>query len=654
MTVSPVDPLFVELQQALVGRYSLERELGRGGMGIVFLAREVALDRLVAIKLLPPALADDPGLKGRFLREARIAARLSHPNIVPIHAVETAGRLVWFVMAFVPGESLGARLRDKGSLPVGDLCRILRDAAWALAHAHGHGVVHRDVKPDNILLESGGRRALLVDFGIAAPTASDGPGDGKVFGTMGYLSPEQARGDAVDGRSDLYALGVVAYHALSGQLPYAAQSLDQLINRQLAGSPPSLAAVAPHVPRALCRTIDRCLAGYPTARFQTGEELAEALEQLQAGPSELPAPLRVWLAQGKARARPAAFISLAWGLPMLVGGVVASMASPFGAGFLVMGAVGAMIMVAPWGLYTAVRVYHTRRLFAAGYSHADIIHALDRYIEQRREELAFEHGIQKTTIGRLTNLSLAGLVVLCLGSMLTATILPAGHAVGAAAAAVAGITAVLGGILFFARNVIPGARAGARDRVAELARWFWKSKTGLILSSMSRWRLKAQSAPNELVHRATEVALGQAAEALYKALPAAHRRDLKRMPEQITYLSAQAATMRTRLEELDDLIAAADPDTLFGSRPGGDGGAAELRNARDLWATQLRDTVAMLESLRLGLLRLHAGSAQPAELTAELDAARLLHERLLLLHDAQAEVSDLLPRPARPEPTPVP
>lgn len=650
MTGSPVDPLFVELQQALVGRYSIERELGRGGMGIVFLAREVALDRLVAIKLLPPTLSEDPELKSRFLREAQTAARLSHPNIVPIHAVESQGHLVWFVMAFVPGESLGARLRDKGSVPVGDVCRILRDAAWALAHAHAQGVVHRDVKPDNILLESGGRRALLADFGIAAPAG--GQGDGRVFGTVGYLSPEQARGDAVDGRSDLYGLGVVAYNALSGKLPYPARSLDELVNLQLAGTPPSLATVAPHVPRALCRTIDRCLAGYPSARFQTGEELAEALEQLQSGPSELPAPLRVWISQGKARAKPAGFISIAWGVPMLVGGIVAGIANPFSSGFFVMASFGAFVLAVPWVLYTAVRMYHTRRLFGAGYAHHDIVCALDRYIEQRREELAFEYGTRATLVGRITNYTLIVTASATIAGLLSLAFIP----FYAREVVSVGVTVmvIVSAVLFFARNIVPGARAGARDRAAELARWFWKSKAGKLLSNVSRWRLKAPSAPDQVVHRATEVALGQAADALYKALPAAQRKDLKQLPEQISYLSAQASVMRARLEELDDLIAQADPDTLFDAKPAGDGGATELRKARDLWATQLRETVSLLESLRLGLLRLHAGSAQPAELTAELDAARLLRERLSLLNDAQAELSDLHVRQPRADPTPVP
>ena len=298
MSAPTIDPLFLELQGILAGRYSLERELGRGGMGIVYLARDVGLDRPVAIKLLPPALAAEPALRERFLREARTAARLSHPNIVPIHAVEESGTLVWFVMAYVPGESLGQRLRNGGALPPAEASRVLRDIAWALGHAHAQGVVHRDVKPDNILLEAGNRRALIADFGIAAPALRQAEPEARVLGTVAYLSPEQARGDAVDGRSDLYALGVVGYCALSSRLPYGATKLSELVAQHLAGAPPPLATVAPHVPRALCRAVDRCLAHYASARFQTAEQFAEALDQLSVAPTELPAPLRVWLTKG--------------------------------------------------------------------------------------------------------------------------------------------------------------------------------------------------------------------------------------------------------------------------------------------------------------------------------------------------------------------
>ncbi len=537
---------------------------------------------------------------------------------------------------------------------MGDVCRILRDAAWALAHAHTQGVVHRDVKPDNILLESGGRRALLADFGIAAAAEGEPDADGSVVGTIAYLSPEQARGDTVDGRSDLYALGVVGYCALSGKLPYPVATLEELVQRQLAGTPPPLAQAAPHIPRVLTRTIDRCLAGYPSARFQTGEELAEALEQLQTAPSELPAPLRVWLAQGKQRARPTAFISMAWGLPLLVGGVVAWVTNPVGGVFFGVTVVGTLAIIAPWGLYTFLRVLHTRRLLRAGYHHQDIVHAFDRYLEQRREELAFEHGTHSTTAGRIVNITLGSLVLATLAGLIVSLAAHRGTPLDVFAAWSTTITAIGSGVVYFVRNLIPGARSGARDRLTEFGRWFWKGPAGRWLTGIARWRLKAQSTPDELVHRPTEVALGQAAEALFRALPSAQRKDLRQLPEQITFLATEASRLRARLEELDDLIAQAAPDSMFGDRPAGDGGAGELRAARDLWAIRLRETVTLLESLRLGLLKLHAGSTVPETLTAELEAAQELRARLLLLHEAQAEVNDSVrPRPPVSSSTPI-
>ena len=222
---------FLDFQAAVAGEYSLERELGRGGMGIVYLARDVHLDRDVAIKVLPAQLAESGAFRERFLREARTAAGLSHPHIVPIHQVGERGGFVFFVMSYVEGETLGERLRTRGPLPPAEAARVLREVAWALAYAHGRGIVHRDVKPDNILLEAGTGRALVSDFGIASGGGAAGPDTdpGRRMGTAHFMSPEQAAGLPVDGRSDLYGLGVVGYLAVSGRLPFesATASLTQ-------------------------------------------------------------------------------------------------------------------------------------------------------------------------------------------------------------------------------------------------------------------------------------------------------------------------------------------------------------------------------------------------------------------------------------------
>lgn len=271
---------------ALRGQYDIQRELGRGGMGIVLLARDERLDRAVALKVLPPHLAEDGDTRERFLREARMAAQLSHPNIVPVYRADEIGGFAFFAMGFVEGETLGERIRDRGTLPAADTVRILREVAWALAYAHARGIVHRDIKPDNILLDRQSGRAIVTDFGIAR--ADFNPAltqDGLVLGTVHYMSPEQATGDALDGRSDLYALGCIGYLALSGRLPFDGTSPQGVLVAHATKEPPALRSVAPSVDPALASVIDRLLRKLPDQRFSTGEALADALgkaiEQMQ-------------------------------------------------------------------------------------------------------------------------------------------------------------------------------------------------------------------------------------------------------------------------------------------------------------------------------------------------------------------------------------
>jgi hypothetical protein len=282
-----------DLRPRFAAQYALDRELGRGGMGIVFLARELSLDRLVAIKLLPPQLAKDPAIRERFLREARTAAQLSHPNIVPIYRADSADELVYFAMGYVDGETLAERLASRGALPPAEAVRILREAAWALAYAHARGVVHRDVKPENIMLERGTGRVTVTDFGIARDVrASALTADGMVMGSVHYMSPEQVAGTEIDGRSDLYALGVVAFQLLSGRLPFDAPQASAVLLMQATRAAPLLGERAPNVPPALAQVVDRCLRKDPNERYATGEALAEALsqalQQAQSGPQGTP------------------------------------------------------------------------------------------------------------------------------------------------------------------------------------------------------------------------------------------------------------------------------------------------------------------------------------------------------------------------------
>lgn len=279
---TPRPPDTSSLATALAGQFAIERELGRGGMGIVLLARDLKLDRPVALKVLPPELAAKPDMRERFLREARTAARLSHPNIVPIYRADDVQGVAFFAMAYVDGQTLAERLRDRARLPAQEAVRLLREVAWALAYAHARGVVHRDIKPENIMLERVGGRALVTDFGIAhMAEASRLTQDGQVLGTVHYMSPEQALGAEVDGRSDLYSLGVVAYQLLTGKLPFQEQSAAAVLVAHATREPQSILDVAPElaseIPPALATVVARCLAKRPEDRPPTGEALSDAL-----------------------------------------------------------------------------------------------------------------------------------------------------------------------------------------------------------------------------------------------------------------------------------------------------------------------------------------------------------------------------------------
>jgi eukaryotic-like serine/threonine-protein kinase len=280
---------FARFANALEGQYDLEREIGRGGMGVVYLARDLRLDRHVAIKTLPPHLATDHVVAERFLREARTAGRLSHQNIVPIHRADELGGRPFFVMGFVDGESLAERIRARGRIDPREVMRHMRDVADALRYAHEHGVIHRDIKAENILIEGETGRALVTDFGIARfAEAAPLTATGQVLGTVYYLSPEQVSGDAVDARSDIYALGVVGFFALAGRFPFEAKLASAVLIAHVTKAAPLLRTVSADLPRELCDLIDRCLAKDPRDRFQSCADLLDALSTIQHAVDDAP------------------------------------------------------------------------------------------------------------------------------------------------------------------------------------------------------------------------------------------------------------------------------------------------------------------------------------------------------------------------------
>ncbi len=287
------DPLRERLAAAIAPAYTVEGELGRGGMSVVYRARDVRLRRDVAIKILPPELAFVGSVRARFMREAQTAAQLAHPNIVPIYGVEEKDSLVWIVMALVEGETLGARLGRDGKLTAPEAERILGSVADALQYAHAHGVIHRDIKPDNILLERDTLRVLVTDFGIARAAEGDGrlTLTGVAVGTPAYMSPEQAMGESdVDGRSDLYSLGCVGYQMLAGTPPYTANSTPALMLKQVSDPVPSLRAKTSSAPTALVHAIERALAKKPADRWSSLKEFGDALRGTANAPAA-PSPV---------------------------------------------------------------------------------------------------------------------------------------------------------------------------------------------------------------------------------------------------------------------------------------------------------------------------------------------------------------------------
>lgn len=274
----PRDALAARLQAALGDAYTVERELGAGGFAVVYLVRDVSLKRPLAVKVLSPDLITSKTVLERFRREAETVAQLSHPHIVPLHFIGQKDDMLYLAMECVEGYSLADRIEKDRKLPVDEASRILREVASALDYAHKRGIIHRDIKPHNILIQGETGRALVTDFGIARTAESSSlTASGMLVGTPAYLSPEQVTGAPSDHRADIYALGVMAYEMVTGVPPFSGPTPTAVLMMRLQGPPPSIVKSNPEVPQPFEDVIMGCLAQDPAERFQTAGEVVRAL-----------------------------------------------------------------------------------------------------------------------------------------------------------------------------------------------------------------------------------------------------------------------------------------------------------------------------------------------------------------------------------------
>lgn len=617
MAPSRPDALFLAFQQALAGRYSIDRELGRGGMGIVYLAREVQLDRLVAIKLLPPERAAHAATRAQFLEEARTAASLSHPHIVPIHAVDAVDEFVFFVMAYVDGETLAQRVQSRGPVSPREATRWLQKVAWALSYAHGRGVIHRDIKPDNILLERESGRALVADFGIAHALGDESQG---IHGTPEFMAPELALGSAPSAASDVYALGVTAFFALSGQLPFTGESASDVLAQHCTRSVPPLGGRGLVVPRRLAQVVQQCLAKTPDARFASADAIATQLGAALEQRRELPAPLRAFVKRdGRADGAGTVFT------------LVSSLGASIGAASLLGPVAGVVTLLGAGALGAAVfGVLAARRLLMQGYTAADVGPAFDAELELLREERS---GVPNRV---LTWLERAARGVVRVGARTALALMP----FALAGAAVPRFKAVVSLLLFVASltgvAVLPWLVLQQMRRDIDVPFWrgLWMGAFGRTAFALAR-RLRGTATDTPIVtHRATELSLSIAAEQLFEQLPRETRLALGDVPAVLQQLQGDAQLLRKQLSAVVDVL----------------GDAASLTDeARTVWQTEraqteqrLQQTVAALEGLRLGLLRLSAGSATVASVTTHVDLARAVSADVARLAEAYEETNTLL------------
>ncbi len=542
---------------------------------------------------------------------------------------------MFFAMAFVAGGTLGQRVRSQGPLPPSEAARILREVGWALAYAHAQAVIHRDVKPDNILLEEGTGRALVTDFGIAGfmqGTAATGLGE--IIGTAEFMSPEQASGKGVDARSDIYSLGVVGFYALSGRLPFQGTTVAETVRQLLEDAPPTLGSVASGIPSRLARVVDRCLQKDPAARFESAELLAEAVDAALRARRDVPVPVRMFVSDpiDLPGDGPLYFtagslmgLSILATLELFLADIGGSAAWGFIAGYL-------MLMV---GIPVVLISKRVRRLLASGHTLADVEIALRREVEEKREELLYAHGEKAARYERLSRvLAYAGLGGAMGAGGLAMALAPLTPSLAALLGPVFGVSSVVGVL----SSIM--AREQAKQRVdmkAERRFKFWRSRFGHLLAKLSGIGLRRPAIALGATHRPTELQVGLAVEALFESLSREVRHSVGDVPAVVHRLEANAQSLRQTIERLQEAEAA-----TLGA---GEGMPEDLVASRQKAERHLADAVAGLETIRLGLLRLSAGAGSIEGLTTDLLAAGEIGDNIDHMLEGLAEVEESLKTP---------
>ena len=604
----PVDTFLADVQQAVAGRYVIEREIGRGGMGIVYLAHEIRLDRPVALKVLPPDRATDAGLRERFLREARTAARLAHPNIVPVFAAEEAGNIVFFAMPFVRGRTLADIVRQRGGLPFADAIRMLREVAWALAHAHAAGVIHRDVKADNVIVEEDSGRCQVADFGIARVAVATGvTGVGEAVGTPDYMSPEQICGDDLDGRSDIYSLGVLGFLLLAGRLPFEGTP-PAVIAQHMQKLPPRLRDIGVPVSQATDDLVAQCLSKAREDRPASASELADRLSGLISSRPPIPTELRV--ASRVARR----FTGVMIWIPVMVLFMSAiAFVDSEGIGEKIW-IIGTTLLVAALGFWLSARSLASVREF--GYDLDDIVRTLRREATDAVEEADTRDrpraGFKPAPI-RHGMLLAAALLIPILAGM-------------AGDKELTWTEGFIAGGMLFGLLSAAGSLAFAAIESRGIRRWFagawhrysaWeleKTPVRWVVDLIAGKRAPGPDAGRMTVARPTEVVLLADCRRMIDELPTPYRQRLEGIAPALKTLAAQVERLRPLAN-------------------GGDGQARE-RLARSL---------AAIDGLRLDLMRLSTNTSSTS-LDEAVSAAEAIAAHIDRVVAAEGTVRSLLGR----------